>query len=73
MKCTHVFVADEIVELRWDMNIKVATFTVNEKSINRNIGLIGRYIIEKRLSLWKLKNQLLSMDVLFVYSVKIEA
>ena len=48
MKCTHVSVAfaklqiepdfsclaDEIVEPRPDMNIKVAAFTVSEKSIN---------------------------------------
>ena len=47
MKCTHVYVAqttylfftklclaDEIAEPRSDMNIKVAAFTVSEKSIN---------------------------------------
>ena len=50
MKCTHVcaallyqiiiepdfpYLADEIAEPRPDMNIKVAAFTVSEKSINR--------------------------------------
>ena len=36
MKCTHDFpsLADEIAERRPDMNIKVAAFTVSEKSSN---------------------------------------
>ena len=52
MKCTHVCAAqttypdfpcltDEIAESRPDMNIKVAAFTVSEKSINTNTA---RYI-----------------------------
>ena len=41
---------DEIAEPRPDMNIKVAAFTVSEKSINiHNLILIGVFIEEKEL------------------------
>ena len=36
--------ADEIAELRPDMNIKVAAFTVSEKSINKPCLGVGNWI-----------------------------
>ena len=41
--------ADEIAEPRPDMNIKVAAFTVSEKSINRRHGHVhGNHLLQKR-------------------------
>ena len=41
--------------------------------INRNIGeFVDIHIVEKWLSIWKFKNQLLSIDVMFVYTIKIK-